>query len=290
MAKKTVLITGCSEGGIGWAIAKAYQARGYHVFATLRYPAKAGSVLAGLSDVDILPLEVTSDESIRQCAAEVETRTAGSLDVLVNNAGADFVMPLLDTSIAEAKRLYDLNVWAVLALTQAFAPMLIKARGAVLNIASINGVLDMAWSGIYNSSKAAEVSISESLRLELAPLGVRVLTAMVGAVHTPIHDKAGALNLPETSYYQAAQKVIADQRAGVLKTNSQAVDVTARSLVRDVESGRVGKVWRGGLASTVRYSVRLLPRGILERAANRVKGLEIVRAAWAGRGKEGKGV
>ncbi|KAK3685827.1 putative short-chain dehydrogenase/reductase [Podospora appendiculata] len=283
MTKRTVLITGCSEGGIGWAIAKAYHARGYHVFATLRSPAKAGSGLAGLSDVDILPLEVTSDESIRQCAAEVGARTGGSLDVLVNNAGADFVMPLLDTSVTEAKKLYDVNVWAVLAVTQAFAPLLIKAHGAVLNIASVAGVLEMAWSGIYNSSKAAEVTISETLRLELAPLGVRVLTAMVGAVQTPIHENAGELKLPETSYYQAARKIISDQRAGVLKTNCEAVDVTARNLVQDVESGRSGQVWRGGMAYTVRNLVWLLPRAILDRAANGMRGLELVKAAWAGK-------
>jgi 1-acylglycerone phosphate reductase len=151
MAKKTVLITGCSAGGIGAAMTKAFTDLDYHVFATLRDTAKAGP-LAQMANVEILQLEVTSRESIEQCVLEVQSRTGGTLDVLVNNAGADFVIPLLDASIEEAKKLYDVNVWSILATTQAFAPLLIKAKGTVCNISSIVATMPLAWGGKYMHS------------------------------------------------------------------------------------------------------------------------------------------
>jgi 1-acylglycerone phosphate reductase len=146
MSEKTVLITGCSDGGLGAAMAKAYRARGFRVFAAVRNIAKAGS-LSEIKGIEILELEVTSEESIRQCAKTVDKLTRGSLDILVNNAGVSIIMPLLDTSLDEAKKLYDVDVWGILAMAQAFAPMLIKAKGVMCNISSVSGELIFAWSG-----------------------------------------------------------------------------------------------------------------------------------------------
>ncbi|KAG9520867.1 hypothetical protein KCU93_g7553, partial [Aureobasidium melanogenum] len=277
MARKTVLVTGCSAGGIGAAMTKAFSDQGYHVFATLRNTSKAGT-LAQLANVEILQLEVTSHESIEQCVLEVQKRTGGTLDVLVNNAGADFVIPLLDASIEEAKRLYDVNVWSILATTQAFAPLLIKAKGTVCNISSIAATMPLAWSGVYSSSKVAAKQISETLRVEMEPLGVCVITAMVGAVHTPIHDKAGELVLPAGSYYQSVRETINDQRKGLKKPGSQEVDVTAKNLVGDIVAGRAGLVWRGGTATLVRYLGWLLPSGLFEHVVNDGRGLKEVHS------------
>ena len=146
MSEKTVVITGCSNGGLGAAMAKAYQARGFRVFATVRNRAKVGS-LKEMQRIEILELDVTSEESVRQCAKAVEKLTGGSLNILVNNAGISTVMPLLDTSVDEAKKMYDSNVWAVLLMTQAFAPMLIKSKGILCNISSVSSELVFAWQG-----------------------------------------------------------------------------------------------------------------------------------------------
>lgn len=153
MAKKTVLITGCSDGGIGAAMTKAFVDQGYHVFATLRNTSKAAS-LAQMANVEILQLEVTSADSIEQCVLEVQKRTDGTLDILVNNAGADFVIPLLDASIEEAKKLYDVNVWSILATTQAFAPLLIMAKGTICNISSTAATMPLTWSGERKTSSS----------------------------------------------------------------------------------------------------------------------------------------
>ena len=157
--KKTVLITGCSTGGIGWAMATHFHQRGFYVFATARDPSKTAD-LDELSEIEILELDVTVPETIARCKEIVTKRTGGSLDVLVNNAGVEFNSPLLDTDIAEAKRLYDVNVWGPLAMVQAFAPLLVEAKGVISNQSSIDGVLNMVWVG---------ESVGPRLQLPLSP-------------------------------------------------------------------------------------------------------------------------
>ncbi len=226
MGRKTVLVTGCSAGGLGEALAEAFRQAGFHVFATARDPAKISSTLATQLHVEILALDVQSAESIATCVAQVHSKTSGSLDVLVNNAGGGLIRPLLDTSLADAKALYDVNVWGVLAMAQACAPLLIQAKGAMVNISSIGGTNPVPFqgmivnrpfresgdlalmhcSGIYNSSKAAVTFLSETLKAELILWRVRVLTAMVGSVKTEIYSKL-QVNLPDSSWYQAHREL-----------------------------------------------------------------------------------
>lgn len=148
MPLKTVLITGCSEGGLGAALAKAFQEQGYHVFATLRNPAKAGS-LAGEkgTNIDVLELDTTSEESINTCLETVKKRTGGRLDVLVNNAATGSTMPMIHASIDESKAMYDANVWGTLRMVQAFSPLLLESKGVIMNICSIVGAANVAWQG-----------------------------------------------------------------------------------------------------------------------------------------------
>jgi len=144
--KKTVLITGCSAGGIGWAMAKHFHQRGYYVFATLRNPSSAEFHDDGM-DIEFLELDVTAPKTIAQCKEIVAKRTGGRLDVLVNNAGIEFNSPLLDTDLETAKRLFDVNVWGLLAMVQVFAPLLVEAKGVVFNQSSIDKELNMVWAG-----------------------------------------------------------------------------------------------------------------------------------------------
>lgn len=138
--KRTDLITGCSEGGMGWAVAKESAARGWRTLATLRTPAKAGS-LAQEPGVEILSLDITSSESITACVKEATTLTGGKFDCLYNNSGAQLVMPLADTTLESAKALFDVNVWGVLATTQGFLPPLMVSKGTIANAGSIRAAL-----------------------------------------------------------------------------------------------------------------------------------------------------
>jgi len=144
---KTVLITGCSEGGIGAAIASCYQQRGYHVFATARSLSKMAG-LSSLPNVTCLELDVTSQSSIDNAVATVRETAGGHLDGLVNNAGAAIMGPAIDTDMLRARRLFDVNYWDMVAMTKAFAEMLIAAQGAVVNIGSISGVLNAPFTSM----------------------------------------------------------------------------------------------------------------------------------------------
>jgi 1-acylglycerone phosphate reductase len=146
MGKPTVLITGCSEGGFGYALAKSFADQGFFVFATARDTSRVAS-LSDRDDVEVLSLDVTSQESIRRCVAHVSDKAGGRLDVLVNNAGSGALQPLLDHPIEEAKKIYDVNIWGTLALIQAFSELLIEAKGTIVNVSSIAGVVHFAWQG-----------------------------------------------------------------------------------------------------------------------------------------------
>lgn len=144
MSPKSVLITGCSAGGIGAAVALALAQRGHHVFVTARNTSKIPEQLSLLSNVTILSLDVKSTESIISAAKAVSESGRG-LDVLVNNAGAGYVAPVLDMDIRRAQDLFDTNVWGCIRTIQAFGDLLIASRGRVVNLCSIGGVVNMPW-------------------------------------------------------------------------------------------------------------------------------------------------
>jgi 1-acylglycerone phosphate reductase len=145
VARKTCLITGCSGGGVGSAIAEAFKDRGYHVFATARSPSKVPQTLHTAPNVTVLALDVTSPESVATAAETVRRETGGKLDVLINNAGHGLNMPALDTSIAEAKKLFDANFFGVLEMIQAFRHMLIRANGVIVNNSSMGAYLPIPF-------------------------------------------------------------------------------------------------------------------------------------------------
>lgn len=136
---KSVLITGCSAGGIGHALALNFQSKGFTVFATARDMLKM-SGLGDVPNIHLLQLDVTSQTSIQEAVKSVAARTDGrGLDILVNNSGQQVVMPMTDIAEEEARRVFDVNFWGVFAVTQAFVDMVITARGAIVNLASISG-------------------------------------------------------------------------------------------------------------------------------------------------------
>lgn len=150
--RKTILITGCSSGGIGAALARALANQGHHVFATARNTAKIPTELTELSNVSTLQLDVTSPTSVAHAArvvGEVTGQLQGvkGLDVLVNNAGFGYTMPILDIDIEEAQKVYDTNVWGPLRTIQAFSDLLIARKGRVVNVSSLSAVLNPPWYG-----------------------------------------------------------------------------------------------------------------------------------------------
>src|SRR5438046_841061 len=117
-SQKTVLITGCSKGGLGDSLARAFHSRSYRVIATARNLKRIAHFTS--LGVETLALDVTSQSSIAECVSRVSSLTGGRLDILLNNSGGGYSMSLVDASLDDARKLFDLNVWSILAVTQAF--------------------------------------------------------------------------------------------------------------------------------------------------------------------------
>lgn len=179
-SKKSVLITGCSPGGIGCALAQEYQFRNCNVIATARNPKALAELEAmGLTAVR---LDVDDEDSINEAKARVEEITGGKLDILVNNAGVRYIMPLTDAAPDRVRSVFETNVISVMTLTNKMLPFLLASEGLIVNISSYSDRLGYPFKGVYAMSKAALTSYSRGLSLELAHYNVRVLNVVTSFV------------------------------------------------------------------------------------------------------------
>ncbi|PSR77300.1 hypothetical protein BD289DRAFT_445556 [Coniella lustricola] len=275
---KFALITGCSHGGIGHALASEFQRHhDIHVFATARSLSKMEQ-LAHFPNVTLLVLDVTSPTSIDAAVAAVARQTGGRLDFLVNNAGLQCVMPVLDLDIESARCMYEVNFWGVFAVTRAFAPLVIAAQGTIANLSSVGTMISMPYLVTYASSKAACEVFSEGLRRELAPLGVNVATVIVGGVQTNIHNNQLEASLPEDSLYRPISKFIADRASGRDSIGYLgSVNDFAKGLVNDLLRGVTGKIYHGKM-SWFFIVARFFPSWLMDRLAVQGSGLETLAA------------
>ena len=187
------MVTGASSG-IGACSARDLAARGFHVFGTVRRP-EDGAALerAGVTPVR---MDVTDGASIAAARAGVERALAGApLAGLVNNAGIPAAGPLELVPLAELRHVLEVNVVGAVAVTQAFLPLLKAARGRIVNISSVAGLSALPFMGPYAASKYALEAVSDSLRRELLPFGVRVIVIEPGSFQTQIWSKVQAMDL-----------------------------------------------------------------------------------------------
>ena len=177
----TALVTGASAG-IGAAIARQLLADGYRVFAGARRVERmAGLAAAGAT---ALALDVTDDPSM-VAAVETIAAEAGRIDVLVNNAGYGSYGSLEEVPLAEGRRQFEVNVFGLARLTQLVLPaMRAEGSGAIVNISSIGGKIYEPFGSWYHASKFAVEGMSDCLRLELEPFGIRVIVIEPGAIRS----------------------------------------------------------------------------------------------------------
>ena len=256
-SKKTILITGCSPGGIGYALAREFHTRGLHVFATARNE-KALADLTALGGIEALPLEVTSPESISELKRHIVERTGGSLDYLVNNAGRNYTVPALDLDFAEVEDCFDINVISVMRMCQAFGPLLIQASGTIINIGSAAADLPYVFGSVYNASKAALHSYSDTLRVELAPFDVKVMLVVATGVKTNvlrIHRDLpkGSVFLPLNAEYR--QRQLQPREKGM-----SATDFAAEVVEAVLKPKPAASIWTGPQATMVWLMLGLFPR------------------------------
>jgi NAD(P)-dependent dehydrogenase (short-subunit alcohol dehydrogenase family) len=188
--RKVVLVTGASSG-IGQAIARMLAQKGFIVFGTSRN-SSGGEKMSGM---EILPLDVHSEDSVQACVNAVLTK-AKRLDILINNAGYELAGALEETSIEEAKSQFETNFFGVMRMIKAVLPFMRQQRsGQLINIGSVLGLTPAPFLGGYSASKSAVEGYTEILRHEVRPFNIRVSLVEPGFIKTSLaHNRQYAAN------------------------------------------------------------------------------------------------
>src|SRR3954471_14309807 len=167
--RPVAIVTGAS-GGIGEATARALHAAGYRVFGTSRRAPTTKS-----PDIEYLVCDVTRDESVQAAVGQVLSK-AGRVDLLVNNAGVGLVAGAEESSLEQAKSLFDVNLFGLIRMTKPVLPTMRKQRpGRIVNLTSVMGLIPAPYMALYAASKPAVEGYSESLDHEIRGSGVRVV-------------------------------------------------------------------------------------------------------------------
>lgn len=266
-----VIVTGASTG-IGAATAREMARRGFHVLAGVRRDADADAIRG--QGIEPLILDITHAEDIAALTARVHGDSHGrKVRALVNNAAVQANVPIEAFAIDEWRRMFEVNLFGHVAVTQALLPDLIENKGRVVNISSVGGKVAMASYGPYAATKFALEAVSDSLRRELAPSGVEVVVVEPGAVRTEMLGRALATadQIIATMTPQQAERY----GALVQAVNAQAVSSTASGVPAEAAALVIAKAITAGRPRT-RYTVgreaamvrlaRFIPDRALDRA------------------------
>ncbi len=269
----TVLISGCSSG-IGQALVNEFADKGFYVLATARKPDMI-KYLEG-KNVSVYQLDVTDSKSINRCVKTVLEKHGG-IDILVNNAGYGQMGPLSDIPVERIRQQYETNVIGSVSLTQRAIPAMIEAgKGMIVNISSVSGTFTTPFAGVYCSSKAALNSISDAMRIELAPFGIKVITVRPGGIKTRFGNTAESrldfLDRKKSVYAGIADFI--EKRANSSQDKPMPAEKFAQLLVQKISGGNPEPVISLGEGSRKLPMLKfLLPVKVLDRIQSRVFGL-----------------
>jgi 1-acylglycerone phosphate reductase len=197
MSKPTILITGCTKGSIGYSLAKQFAAQDYHVFATTRNIASMDD-LSTIPNITLLPLDITSRDSVLSVHSIIAQQTGGRLDILYHNAGYRSLGMAIESSVDEAYKMFNTNLFGIILLNSVFSDMVIKTKGKIVITGSVSGYTPHPSQAVYNSSKAAVELYAKTLRMEMKPFGVKVLFVITAGVKTGM--SSARLTLSESRF------------------------------------------------------------------------------------------
>jgi short-subunit dehydrogenase len=223
---KVVLITGASEG-IGAACARAFESRG----ARLSLIARNQEKLAQVGGPETLRIagDVTDDDTRQQLVARTLERF-GAIDILINNAGMGFYAPAWRASLDDARRMFELNLFAPLAMVQLVVPhMRERQSGTIVNVGSVAGKINLPWFTLYSMSKYALGAFSDGLRGELKSSGIHAMTVCPGYVNTEF--QAHALGRRPPGFIQNAKGALAISPDKCAQAIARGVERNARTVL-----------------------------------------------------------
>jgi NAD(P)-dependent dehydrogenase (short-subunit alcohol dehydrogenase family) len=239
-ASDPVLITGCSTG-IGRATAERLAARGWNVYATARRLDSIDSLRA--SGCKLLPLDVCDEASMQAAVAAVQ-QAEGAVGVLINNAGYGQDGPIEEVPLDDVRRQFETNVFGLVRLTQLVLPgMRGRRQGRVVNVSSMGGRLVFPGGGFYHATKFAVEAISDALRFEVRPFGIKVIVVQPGPIKTQFEDTSlgsmrGAHDGDASPYAEFNAGVAARVRSTYAGNMAAGPDAVARVIERAIASKR----------------------------------------------------
>jgi short-subunit dehydrogenase len=262
--QKTVLVTGASAG-IGKATAIYLAQNGYNVYGAARRAEK----MQDLKNYGIKPiaLDVTKDESVTGCVEQI-FKEAGSIDVLVNNAGFGSEGAIEDVTMQDAKYQLDVNVFGAMRLTQLVLPKMRQNKyGKIVNISSAGGKIALPLGGWYHASKFAIEALSDSMRMEVKQFGIDVIVIEPGGIKSEWGDIA-LESLERVSGNTAYKEMVKGANKGFKKTvnkNSEPI-VIARLIKKGIEANKPKTRYVGGyMAKPLLFLRNILSDKMLER-------------------------
>ncbi|HBM80168.1 MAG TPA: hypothetical protein DD426_04915 [Clostridiaceae bacterium] len=190
-----VLITGTSSG-IGKETAEFLNSNGFTVYGTSRKPSGTDT------DINMVQLDVCSEESIKK-AVDYVIKKEGHIDILINNAGFGIAGSVEDTSIEEAYSQFDTNFFGMLRMSRAVLPHMRKqGKGLIINISSVAGIISIPFQSMYSASKFSVEAVTQAMRIELKPYGIKVSMVEPGDTKTGFTDKRKFVSASESSVYK----------------------------------------------------------------------------------------
>jgi NAD(P)-dependent dehydrogenase (short-subunit alcohol dehydrogenase family) len=266
--QRVVLITGASSG-VGQSTARLLSQRGYEVFGTSRNPVNA-EVIPG---VEMLPLDVRTDDSVRACVGAVWDR-AGRLDVLINNAGHELAAALEELSTEEARAQFETNFFGVVRMVNAVLPLMRRQkRGHIINAGSLSGLSSIPFLGIYSASKFALEGYTEALRHEVKPFNIHVSLTEAGFLKTPMMNnrQVGANRIG--AYDPWRQRALNAIRG--YEEKGPGPELVAETLLEIISSNAPRLRYAiGQQAKSVSRLRRFLPAGMYEQGVRRTFALD----------------
>src|SRR5437764_5741277 len=257
------LVTGASSG-IGKATAERLVTAGYKVYGTSRRGAQTGQRSFGM-----LPLDVTSDDSVKAVVREV-IRSGGRIDLLVNNAGFSIAPAgAEESSIEQARSIFDTNFFGIVRMTRAVVPhMRQQGGGRIINIGSVLGFLPMPYGALYAATKHAIEGYSESLDHELRTRGIRVL--VIEPAYTKTQFDAHLLEADSKLDEYREVRAAVNKRVKDVMATAEQPGVVAEVVLRAASAARPKlRYTAGGLASRLRLLRRFVHAGLVDAVIRR---------------------
>lgn len=253
------LVTGASSG-IGLATAKALRGAGFRVFGTSRRAAPETT-----DGITLLTCDVTDETSVARMVAKVLAE-AGRIDVLVNNAGMGLFGGAEESSTAQARALFDVNVFGVFRVTNAVLPtMRRQGKGRIVNLNSVQGFIPAPYFALYASTKHAIEGYSESLDHELRPFGIRVVLVEPAYTHTSFEESLAKPDQLLDAYDSARAGMTVTVRKAMEKGDPADV-VAATVLIAATDSAPKSRYAAEKLARQVSLLRRFVPASAFDKS------------------------